>query len=74
MFQKCKNKTMRFDDALGVVRQNFLCGTPINQIYWHVSRPLQTAMQHFSEYHFLLGPSRRYQLGGSGKVIGHHGE
>ncbi|XP_062562709.1 protein-lysine N-methyltransferase EEF2KMT [Armigeres subalbatus] len=35
MFQKCKNKTMRFEDALALVRKNFLCGTPINQIDWH---------------------------------------
>lgn len=26
---------MRSDDALALVRKNFLCGTPINQIYWH---------------------------------------
>lgn len=35
MFQKCKNKTMCPEDALVLVRKNFLCCTPVNQIEWH---------------------------------------
>ncbi|XP_055542202.1 protein-lysine N-methyltransferase EEF2KMT [Wyeomyia smithii] len=35
MFQKCKNKTMNFDDALVLVRRNFLCCLPVLQIDWH---------------------------------------
>ncbi|XP_055606512.1 protein-lysine N-methyltransferase EEF2KMT [Uranotaenia lowii] len=35
MFQKCKNKTKSSEDALDLVRRDFLCCTPINQIDWH---------------------------------------